>query len=112
MEVREGDLSVVEPARTGSAETRSVRFGGLVGDVWVVEVKPGEEGPPIVLLQPLEPEVDDAHYRVTPYTFQPRAGRRLVTSEYVDMGQGLLEVIAEIHDTWSQQTEDEIVVEG
>jgi len=37
------------------------------------------------------------HYEVTPYAFQPRIGRKLVLNEHVDLGQGLLDCIREIH---------------
>lgn len=37
------------------------------------------------------------HYSVTPYAFTPRPGRKLVTTEYVDMGQGLLQIVEELH---------------
>jgi UDP-glucose 4-epimerase len=37
------------------------------------------------------------HYSVTPYAFTPKPGRKLVTTHYVDMGQGLLRMIEEIH---------------
>lgn len=39
-----------------------------------------------------------AHYAITPYAFRPRVARKLVSSYYIDMGQGLLDVLAEIHD--------------
>jgi UDP-glucose 4-epimerase len=38
------------------------------------------------------------HYSVTPYAFTPKPGRKLVTTHYVDMGQGLLRMVEEIHD--------------
>lgn len=38
------------------------------------------------------------HYTVTPYTFQPRLLRKLVSNYYVDMGQGLLDCLNEIHE--------------
>jgi UDP-glucose 4-epimerase len=38
-----------------------------------------------------------AHYVVTPYSFQPRVGNKLVSNSYVDMGQGLIECLHEIH---------------
>jgi len=41
---------------------------------------------------------DTPHYNITPYSFIPRIGHKLVTHEYVDMGQGLLECISEIYD--------------
>jgi UDP-glucose 4-epimerase len=37
------------------------------------------------------------HYAVTPYAYTPRAGRKLVTTHYVDMGQGLLTLVEQIH---------------
>lgn len=37
------------------------------------------------------------HYRLTPYTFSPTPGRKLVSNPYVDFGQGLLEVMEDIY---------------
>lgn len=37
------------------------------------------------------------HYAVTPYAYTPRPGRKLVTSHFIDMGQGLLRMVEEIH---------------
>lgn len=45
------------------------------------------------------------HYQVTPYAFQPRIGRKLVLNEHVDLGQGLIDCIREIHQ---QQETNEI----
>ena len=39
----------------------------------------------------------DGHYRVTPYAFTPKTGKKLTTPHYMDMGQGILEVIEEIY---------------
>lgn len=39
----------------------------------------------------------ESHYRITPYAFSPRVGRKLTASAYVDMGQGLLQVLQELH---------------
>jgi len=36
------------------------------------------------------------HYRITPYTFRPPVARKLVSNHYIDMGQGLLDCLAEI----------------
>ena len=38
-----------------------------------------------------------AHYVVTPYSFLPKIGHKLVSNRYVDMGQGLLECLQEIY---------------
>lgn len=36
------------------------------------------------------------HYRITPYTYHPRVGKKLVSSVYTDLGQGLLDCIGEL----------------
>jgi len=41
----------------------------------------------------------ESHYRITPYAFSPRVGRKLTANAYVDMGQGLLQVLQQIHDS-------------
>ena len=38
------------------------------------------------------------HYRLTPVTFAPKIGYKLTTTMYIDMAQGLLECLHEIHD--------------
>jgi UDP-glucose 4-epimerase len=45
-------------------------------------------------------QVDDnnmGHYRITPYSFHPTVAKKLVANPYIDLGQGLLECIQEIH---------------
>jgi UDP-glucose 4-epimerase len=37
------------------------------------------------------------HYGITPYSFVPKIGQKLVSHYYMDMGQGLLECINEIY---------------
>ncbi len=39
----------------------------------------------------------DGHYRVTPYAFSPRVGRKLTANYYVDMGQGILQMLEQLH---------------
>ncbi len=39
----------------------------------------------------------DGHYVRTPYSYQTRLGRKYVPPMHVDLGQGLLELIAEVH---------------
>lgn len=38
------------------------------------------------------------HYVMTPYAFHPKVGHKLVSSDYVDLGQGLLDCLAELHE--------------
>jgi UDP-glucose 4-epimerase len=39
----------------------------------------------------------ESHYSVTPYAFTPRLGRKLTSTCHVDMGQGLLQILDELH---------------
>jgi UDP-glucose 4-epimerase len=43
-------------------------------------------------------KVDDGHYVMTPYGFHPKVGHKLVSNDYVDLGQGLLDCMAEVHE--------------
>lgn len=45
------------------------------------------------------------HYQITPYAFQPRVGRKLVSNEHVDLGQGLLDCMQEIHQQLTDAAE-------
>ena len=38
----------------------------------------------------------NGHYNLTPYAYTPKLGSKLVSNEYVDMGQGIIQVIEEI----------------
>ena len=42
-------------------------------------------------------EYTNLHYEVTPYSFNPKIGRKYISNYYLDMGQGLLQCIEEIH---------------
>ena len=46
----------------------------------------------------IEPSTRKAHYRITPYSFSPKLGLKLVNNPHVDMGQGLLQCIAELFE--------------
>ncbi|QLA18865.1 NAD-dependent epimerase/dehydratase family protein [Desulfolutivibrio sulfoxidireducens] len=39
-----------------------------------------------------------AHYRITPYNFNPKVGMKLVNNPHIDMGQGLLQCLAELYE--------------
>jgi UDP-glucose 4-epimerase len=47
------------------------------------------------------------HYAVTPYAFQPRIGHKLVLNEHVDLGQGLLDCLRDIHQIMHHSSEDD-----
>lgn len=42
-------------------------------------------------------ETPPTHYKMTPYSFTPRVGRKYISSYYLDLGQGLLQCIEEIN---------------
>lgn len=44
------------------------------------------------------PSVRKAHYKITPYNFSPKLGKKLVSNPHIDMGQGLLLCMAEIYE--------------
>jgi UDP-glucose 4-epimerase len=43
-----------------------------------------------------QPDIPDGHYRITPYQFHPRVGKKLTSNLYVDFGQGILQVLEQI----------------
>lgn len=57
------------------------------------------------------PPKGDFHYEITPYTFAPRIGKRIVSKTYHDLGQGLMELLYEIYkDTKHYTTMDGLVI--
>ena len=49
------------------------------------------------------------HYVVTPYSYQPKMGRKLVRPYYLDMGQGILDCLEEIHHRVAPHKESDIL---
>jgi len=44
------------------------------------------------------PSKRKAHYKITPYNFSPKLGKKLVANPHIDLGQGLLLCMAEIYE--------------
>ena len=44
------------------------------------------------------PSEQPGHYIRTPYAYQPKLGKKYVLPMHVDLGQGLLQVISELHE--------------
>ena len=44
-----------------------------------------------------EPVASNEHYEMTPYTFNPKLAKRIQGSNYVDLGQGILDLISRIY---------------
>ena len=47
---------------------------------------------------------ENAHYKYTPYSYIPRVGKKLVMNSFRDLGQGLVELLDEIHREDSETT--------
>jgi UDP-glucose 4-epimerase len=43
------------------------------------------------------PSKSNVHYEITPYSFNPRIAKKLVSKHYLDMGQGLLQCLKNIY---------------
>ena len=50
-----------------------------------------------ITIEYIQPDFD-VHYKITPYTFIPKTGKKYVRQCYTDMGQGMLLCMQEIHD--------------
>jgi UDP-glucose 4-epimerase len=53
------------------------------------------------------PSQRKAHYKITPYNFSPKLGRKLVNNPHIDMGQGLLQCMAELYEKIHQEKIEE-----
>lgn len=49
-----------------------------------------------VTVEILENHAHPAHYSMTPYSYSPKAGKKLTLNPYTDMGQGLIECLGEM----------------
>lgn len=76
---------------TGHHPMRSGELFAMIREIVGADVK-------IDLRPPDEtPGNAGGHYNITPYTFRPRTGRKLISPYYVDLGQGLLDCLDEIY---------------
>lgn len=55
-----------------------------------------------VIIETIPDEIDQAHghYKLTPYVFKPRVSKKIVSSEYLEFGQGILECMEEIYEKY------------
>ena len=52
------------------------------------------------------PNAKNAHYRITPYSFNPKVGKKLAPPLHVDLGQGILRVIEEVYKELHSELHD------
>lgn len=53
------------------------------------------------------PDTSSLHYEITPYSFNPRISKRIISSHYLDIGQGILECISDIYKKHNKYKEFE-----
>lgn len=73
---------------TGNATTRAADLFKMFQEIL---------GRPVAIEYRHQDGEGSGHYAVTPYAYTPRPGKKLVTTNYVDMGQGLLRMVEELH---------------
>lgn len=54
------------------------------------------------------PSTRKAHYKISPYNFSPKLGRKLVNNPHIDLGQGLLLCMAEIYENLHPEKKEEL----
>ena len=45
----------------------------------------------------MHPNQSNTHYKMSPYSFNPKMAKKLISNPHIDLGQGLLNLIADIH---------------
>ena len=45
----------------------------------------------------MHPKKSKTHYKMSPYSFNPKIAQKLVANPHIDLGQGILNIIEEIH---------------
>jgi len=46
----------------------------------------------------IHPKKSATHYKMSPYSFNPKMAKKIVKNPHVDLGQGLLDLIGKIHN--------------
>ena len=75
-----------------------LRFGdllGLIGEIVGKEIEIDIQAPEGA--EEIE-SIYNGHYTLTPYAFRPKLSQKLVSTSYVDFGEGLLDVLHELYD--------------
>ena len=61
----------------------------------------------------MHPKKSKTHYKMSPYSFNPKMAKKLVSNPHIDLGQGILNLIGEVHRELNTQIDNEydIIVE-
>jgi len=52
------------------------------------------------------PKQSNTHYKLTPYSFSPKIGKKLVNNPHIDMGQGLLNCMTDIYKKFNIEKQE------
>lgn len=90
-------VDALEPEYTNQHLTITGHYPMRIADLFTMF----EEilGEPLEVAYVGDQSISNGHYRVTPYAYTPRVGRKLTSNHYVDMGQGVLQLVEEIAAT-------------
>lgn len=48
-------------------------------------------------------EVSDIHYQITPYSFNPKLGKKYISDNYIDLGEGIIQCAQEIYNFFKEE---------
>ena len=52
----------------------------------------------------ISPAKSSTHYRMSPYSFNPKLAKKLINNPHIDLGQGILNLIGEIHNEYNKDS--------
>ena len=52
------------------------------------------------------PTQSSIHYEITPYCFKPKVAKKLVSSQFYDLGQGILECLSYLNNNSIDKTDE------
>jgi len=55
----------------------------------------------------MHPNKSKTHYKMSPYSFNPKMAKKLVCNPHIDLGQGILSLIGEIHKELNSTVDEE-----
>jgi UDP-glucose 4-epimerase len=61
----------------------------MMGNKIRIEYRPIDDA-----ASPYDPSV---HYEITPYIFNPKLAKKIVSNHYIDLGQGVVELLKEVY---------------
>jgi len=53
------------------------------------------------------PSKEEEHYEITPYSFSPKIAKKIISNSYLDLGQGILDLLGGVHNRFSENGKPE-----